>query len=120
VTVTEHIRAHFLAERGVFDVEPRPPLAELRQTEWSARFEELMRNRLLMGAYRYGRFAEPGKTAGQRIQASIAARLDRYRRTGNLECLVDAANYCLLEFEHSTHPLAHFRAEDDEVHSVSA
>ena len=40
------------------------PLESLRSSEWSREFEELMRNRLLMGAFRYGLLIE--KHRGQK------------------------------------------------------
>jgi len=92
-----------------------PPLSELRRTEWSPEFERLMRNRLVMGAFRYGRLHAEGKPAYDRVSGALK-RLELYRQTGNLECLVDVANMMLLEFEEGDHPGRHFRAADDGVH----
>lgn len=84
----------------------------LPNTEWSARFEQLMRNRLMMGALRYGKVHAPGKPKWNR-SAGIRKRLAQYEETGNLECLVDVANLALLEFEEGTHPKKHFNAMEE-------
>lgn len=100
------LREHFLGTV--------PTLAERRETEWSPSFEKLMRNRLIMGSYRYGLLHAP-KPKWDRI-ASIRRRLDRYEQTGNTEHLVDVANLCLLEYEEGLHPNKHFSSSDDGEH----
>lgn len=91
-------------------------LDSLRKTEWSDRFEELMRNRLVLGALRYGKIHAPGKKKYDRV-SNIIERIKVYQETGNLELLVDAANLCLLEFEESDHPNKHFEPVDDMYHT---
>lgn len=56
-----------------------------------------MRNRLVMGAFRYGLFSDPDKFQ-YRCLESIRRRLDAFEHDGNLEHLVDAANLCMVEF----------------------
>lgn len=117
-TVHDMLRTRLLAKAGFIDSPAKPSLPSLerlRESEWSPRFEELMRNRLLMGAFRYGLLNAPGKKKWDRM-ARIHEEVQLYQETGNLEYLVDVANYCLLEFEESTHPNKHFRAADDESH----
>ena len=60
--------------------------------QWHAQFELLMRNRLKMGALRYGlNFCNAaGKPQYDRTQSAIK-RLELYRETGNDELLVDVA-----------------------------
>jgi hypothetical protein len=115
ITTHDAIRQHM--EKSLFPEPPvpMPPIEELRETEWSQRFEELMRNRLVVGAFRYGRLHAAGKPKWDRI-GSIQKRLMVYQNTGNTECLVDIANMCLLEFEEGDHPLKHFAAADDCLH----
>lgn len=117
-TVTAYIREHLLSRVGVVGPAPRlPALQELAATEWSSRFEQLMRNRLIMGAIRYGRFRDGAKTkATYDLVGAVRGKVELYAKTGNAEYLVDAANYCLLEFEFGTHPRRHFHARDDHDH----
>lgn len=94
----------------------RPPapkfrLEDLERSEWSPQFEQLMRNRLIMGALRYGRLGAAGKKQYDRV-ASITKRIALYGATGNLEHLVDVANEALLEFVESRHPKRHWGTAD--------
>lgn len=101
---------------GVEEITPQPipDLISLRESEWSVKFETLMRNRLVMGAIRYGRI-NTHRPAYDRMK-SIDSRLTSYKLTGNDELLVDIANLCLLEFVEGKHPLKHFKAYDDAEH----
>lgn len=90
-------------------------LPELQASEWSPKFERLMRNRLIMGALRYGRLGVTGKPQYNRIDSAVT-RLERYLETGNTEILVDAANLCLVEFVEGKQPNRHFHAVDDGEH----
>jgi hypothetical protein len=118
--VHDAIRRHALEWAGV--PSERAPLApawpsldDLRASEWSARFETLMRNRLVIGGGRYGWIGAARKLQWCRVQSAVA-RLTEYTKTGNLEMLVDVANLCLLEFEEGAHPMRHWRSKDDEMH----
>lgn len=88
---------------------------ELRETEWSIKFENLCRNRMILGALRYGRLNSPNKPKYDRID-SVFKRLKKYQETGNKEFLVDVSNLMLLEFEECNHPLEHFNSIDDGEH----
>jgi len=90
----------------------------LYSTEWSHQFETLCRNRLVMGAFRYGLLNDPEKKQYHRI-LSIKKRISLYLQSGNTEHLVDIANLCLMEFQEGTHPLKHFSAIDDGEHTES-
>lgn len=87
----------------------------LLATEWSREFEGLMRNRLIMGRFRYAPMRSPEKGAYDNVGAA-RKRLQLYIETGNVEHLVDVANLCLIEFEHGNHPDRHFAASDDGEH----
>ena len=89
---------------------------QLTKSQWCPEFERLMRNRLLMGNYRYAPIDNPDKGDYDLI-ASLLTRQRTYQRTGNLEHLVDMANMCLLEFMHSRHPRRHFKSNDDTLHT---
>jgi hypothetical protein len=91
-----------------------PDVENLRKTQWSDIFEKLMRNRLVMGAIRYGLFGANGKPHYDSIN-SIRKRLDLYEKTGNDEILVDIANLAMVEFIEGKHPLKHFKSVDDTI-----
>ena len=110
MTVTQHIR-----RRIESSIAMRPSLSELRKTEWSKPFETLMRNRLIMGAFRYGLKKTKGDQ-GYDMVGSLEQRVQAYKKTGNLELLADVANLALLEFEYPSHSKAHFAPEDDGEH----
>ncbi len=88
----------------------------LSTSQWSPEFERLMRNRLIMGAIRYGRFHKPGKAKYDRV-ASIIRRIQAYSQTGNQEYLVDAANEALCEFIEPSHPHPIWDPQDDGQHT---
>lgn len=116
-TVSEHIRQHLLESVGVFDA---PAPVDL-SNQWSHDFEELMRNRMMMGAMRYGDFRKCRARPRVRV-SSMQKRLKKYLDTGNTEMLVDVANLAMIEFVTSTHHAAHFApldgdaGEDTRVH----
>jgi hypothetical protein len=94
---------------------PRPDLEDLRRTQWNDRFEALMRNRLVMGAFRYGTFQEQGACRHYN-PAAIQRHLAAYVETGNAEHLVDIANLALVEFTAPSHQRFHFLSLDDGDH----
>jgi len=115
-TVTQRIRDHLLLNAGVIEKNKIPDLNILRKTEWSPRFERLMRDGLLLGAFRYGLLNALSKKQFNRMK-DIRDRSKLYEQTGNTEYLVDMANMCLLEFEEGLHPNKHFRRTDDGYHT---
>lgn len=122
MTNFEFLRERLLKRAGLIPP-PKPrfkpsDLAKLKQTEWSSQFEQLMRNRLVMGAFRYGTFEDKAKlrTDPWNLLEPVTSKVEKYQQTGNTEYLVDAANYLLLAFEFDPHPLKHFLALDDTDH----
>ncbi len=110
------IRDHLLDALGYPHGHPRlPDLDALRESEWCHEFEELRRNRLILGAMRYGLLSASDKWQYD-LWAGLQAKLTTYADTGNLEAVVDAANYLMLIYMHPQHPNAHWRAEDDQGH----
>jgi hypothetical protein len=115
-TITEHIRDHLLEMSGFSVQKPKAPsLEELYRTEWNPEFIQLMRNRLVMGFFRYG-YLKDCNTSTEAKMKSMRKRLDMYEEDGNLEHMVDNANIALAEFMHSNHPNRHFSASDDGTH----
>jgi hypothetical protein len=80
---------------------------------WREEFERLRTNRLLMGQLRYGR-NDLKKSTFHDYTLPIEVYLKDYQETGNIEKLVDIANYCCLEFVHGKHPKRHFRSTEEE------
>ena len=116
-SVHDQLRESIYSKCGLSDRrEVMPPLSELKKTEWSPRFEQGCRNRMILGAFRYGRLNDPNKPSYNRVD-SIRQRLDLYISDGNAEHLMDISNMCMLEFEEPNHPNFHFKAQDDTIHT---
>lgn len=92
-----------------------PPLDDLWVSEWSEEFITLMHNRMVCGAFRYGKVLDSNKSSYKRI-SSIIERLKLYLENGNKEHLVDAAAISMAEFIKPSHKNSHFRASDDHIH----
>lgn len=88
---------------------------ELMKTQWDGAFEKLMRNRMVLGTFRYGDFRDVGQKKYDRIGSAIN-RLQKYVETGNKEHLVDVSNLCMIEFSNPNHKNAHFEPIDDGEH----
>ncbi len=73
---------------------------------WAAKFFQLMANRLIVGHHRYG----DRDSDSVHPVSEILSRTAEYQRTGNLELLVDVANFAALEFSRPTHEHAHFES----------
>jgi hypothetical protein len=80
-------------------------------TEISPQFIQGMADRMSTSYYKYGAVADAYPSKVDAI-ASLKVRLDRYERTGNLEYLMDVANFAQIEYMRPRHPDAHFKAED--------
>jgi hypothetical protein len=81
------------------------------ESEYSLQFIQGMIDRMRMSYFKYGavRDAYPHKV---NALESMQKRLDKYMDTGNLEWLIDMANFCMIEFMASSHPSAHFKPTD--------
>jgi hypothetical protein len=97
---------------------PTPTLTTYEDSDknWSETFIKLMKNRMKMGAFRYGVMKTPGRPKYDTI-SSIRKRLNNYEKSGNQENLVDIANICMTEFAENWHPKAHFASVDDGEHA---
>jgi len=120
ITVIERIRERILHSWGLVTDDRRPCLmpspSALLLTERCETFERARVSRLVMGAFRYGRLGARGKPQYDRVADAIK-RLEKYRKTGNLEHLPDVANLALCEYVEGRHPLRHFASHDDGEHT---
>ena len=80
-------------------------------TEFSHTFVQGMANRMATSYSKYGAVKDAYPARVDAIR-SLLLRLDRYERDGNTEHLIDAANYCMIEFMAPKHPEAHFAPTD--------
>ena len=113
MNIINQIRKQFYERINCFTLDNQLTKEECKNlfvTEWNIHFEKLMKNRLVMGALRYG------KIDNQKKVEAIVKKANKYMKTGNLEYLVDLANYCMLEFGDPSHSKAHFESTDDEDH----
>lgn len=90
-----------------------PDPAILDRTEWVPEFERLMKNRLIMGSFRYGRTKDMTREKHDLSIRGAQARLEKYREDGNLEHLIDAANLAMLAFAWRKQNGGQVQASDD-------
>jgi len=68
-------------------------------TEYSEEFDQLRKNRMQFSFYKYGKLADNyGQDKPFSADKSIDKYLAKFRETGNLEFLLDVANFCMIEF----------------------
>ena len=96
--------------------DPGPDARPAAESNWFPEAISLMRNRMLVGVYRYGHFLDPDQLKYDRIRSAIE-RIRLYHKDGNGEHLIDAMNMLGIEFRLRAHPRFHFTASDDGVHA---
>ena len=79
-------------------------------------FELFRRNRLIQGWFRYHHDFSKSSGEFDAITSAIE-RLKIYQKTGNQECLVDAANLCAIEFALPTQENVYFESGHDGEHA---
>lgn len=87
---------------------------EILDRDYSVRFDELRKNRIVQSHYKYGWCSDTYPNGLADAVASLEKRLELYKQTGNAEWLVDVANFAMIEFMYPTHPSAHFRVTGSE------
>lgn len=86
---------------------------DILKRDFSEDFIQKMRNRIVVSHYKYGWMRDTYPEIGDAI-ASLKERLELYEKTGNLEHLIDVANFAMIEFMLPRHPKAHFEAQDSD------
>ena len=116
MTNTEWIRQRLYLGAGLKPEVPPPfqgkGMQEMIFHQAKDQFTLFMHHRMVMCEMRYGKSGQKSDPVFYLRQAMLS--LCSYNRTGNLECLIDAANYLRLEWRHSQHPNKHFNAKDRE------
>lgn len=81
-------------------------------TEFSEKFVQGMRDRMVVSYYKYGPLADayPHKISAI---TSLTDRLRKYAETKNTEYLIDAANFAMIEFMFPSVEGAFFEGTDD-------
>lgn len=75
------------------------------------KFHDMMDDRMLVSFYKYGD-SSTGYPEKSIAMDNIQVRVDLYKKTGNVEYLIDAANFCMLEFMHPSIKDAFLKATD--------
>lgn len=88
-------------------------LNEVPTSEFCVPFVQGMVDRMNMSYFKYGLVAEAYPNKVDAI-ASLKQRLDKYAETGNLEYLMDAGNFAMIEFMRPKHPQAYFETTDSD------
>lgn len=86
---------------------------KILSTEFNEPFVEGMRQRMIVSFYKYGLLTDayPHKVSAL---ASLQDRLRKYAETKNTEYLIDAANFCMIEFMHPSIEGAFFQGTDSD------
>ena len=82
---------------------------EILKRDFSEEFIQGMKNRIVVSHHKYG-WASDSYPEILQAYKSIETRLNMYLETGNIEWLMDVANFAMLEYEYPSHPNAHFVA----------
>ena len=90
MTNFDSMRQRLEHRAGILPQVKKKNIARLHETEWDSNFEQLMRNRMVMGAIRYESFHEKKKGDYNYIK-SVEEKIVKYKQTGNTELLVDVA-----------------------------
>lgn len=84
------------------------------KTEWSRDFIEGMLARMTVSFFKYGALADAYPHDVDAV-ASLKKRLEKYEEDGNVEWLMDVANFAMIEFMRPRHPDAHYTPQDSDT-----
>lgn len=86
---------------------------DILKRDFSEDFVQKMRNRIVVSHYKYGWMSESYPEIADAV-ASLEQRLELYKKDGNLEHLIDVANFAMIEYMYPRHKNAHFEATDSD------
>lgn len=86
---------------------------EILKRDFSEAFVKKMKNAIEMSYYKYGFSSKTYPTLAQ-AHKCIQERLDLYEKTHNKECLVDIANFAMLEYMHPAFEDAKYIPQDSD------
>lgn len=89
----------------------RDTTEDILNRDWSKDFIKQMQNRIIVSHYKYGYMSKSYPELVQAIK-QIEPRMQKYLETGNIEWLIDIANFAMIEYMYPSHPNAHFRGTD--------
>lgn len=95
---------------------PMPDLESLRDSEQVEEIDRFCRNRLIMGAFRYGLIRNQDYSKYD-LPGEAIIRIRQYEKTRNLEHLVDAINMCKLSYINGRRRGELMQAGDDTRHT---
>lgn len=84
---------------------------EILKRDFSEEFVNKMRNAIEMSHYKYGWMSNTYPELAQAVKC-IQERLDLYNETHNTECLVDIANFAMIEYKHPSYEDAKYTPSD--------
>lgn len=82
---------------------------DVPSSEYSFQFLQGMLDRMGLSYYKYGKIVDAYPHKINAIE-SMKVRVDKYLDTGNIEFLIDAANFAMIEFMLPSHPEAFYKA----------
>lgn len=84
------------------------------RTEFSEQFLKGMLDRMGVSFYKYGKLSNAYPHDVDAI-ASLKKRLKKYEEDGNIEWLMDVANFAMIEFMRPRHENAHYNPQDSDT-----
>lgn len=89
-------------------------MVKVPEGQFSQEFVDGMRDRVIMGFYRYGPAKNQFPAKVNALQ-TMELRLRKYKETKNTEYLMDAANFLMFEFMYPSLEGAHFTPTDNDA-----
>jgi hypothetical protein len=83
------------------------------KTEYSLKFDELRKNRMVQSHTKYGPASKNYGEGRMDAIGSMELCIDKFKKTGNTEYLLDAANYLMLRYMYPM-PGEYFKATSSE------